>query len=171
MTEEPSSSSKTSHLNNLKYNEEDLTSIQVGQLLQEEGEASSAIQRLSNLDSTFLLWVLTNEILEFPLTQEVNETLASLKDIRNSVYHRDSYKNSNKNVPELLHQLCTKTKFLCQYLGKDDACFQNYIFNTPSSFSPVFSKLTTIPLIFLFVQHYFYIQNHRIFVYVQPIKS
>lgn len=140
-TEEPGSFSKTQHLNNLKYNEDDLAPIQIGQMLLEEGETVSTVERLSNLDSAFLLWILTNEILEFPHTQEVNEALATLREIRNSIYHRDSYKNSNKSVPELLDQLCTMAKFLCQYLGKDDAYFQSYMSYTPSSFSPIFREL------------------------------
>lgn len=148
-TEGPSCSSKTQHLNNLKYNEEALGHIQVRQLLLEECGVDAAVERLSTLDSAFLLWILTNDILEIPLNPGVIEALDTLREIRNSIYHRDSNKNNSKSVPELLHMLCTNTKFLCKYLGIDDTCFQNYVSHTQNSFCPVFSELTTALIVFL----------------------
>lgn len=143
---------KTQHLNNLNYNEDALSPIQVRQLLL-EGEADAAVERLSTLDSAFLLWILTNDILEFPHSTEVNEALETLMEIRNSFHHRDSYKNINKSVPELLHMLCTKAKVLCKYLGKGDTNFQKYMSHTENSSCSVFSELTATLLCFIIAEY------------------
>lgn len=151
-TEEPSCPSKTQHLNNLKHNEDTLSRIQVRHLLLlQEGHTGTAIEHLSTLDSAFLLWILTNDILDFPHVPQVTEALIDLREIRNSIHHRDSQKNTAKTEVKLLDQLCTKTSILCQYLGKGDVCFQNYTFVAESSYSPVFSEspVTTFTVFFI----------------------
>lgn len=133
---QPSATSDTLQLNNLKANESILSSIQTGQLLTEE-VSFSIINHLTNLDSAFLLCVLTNEILDFPHTPEVRKALGDLREIRNSIYHGDSNKSTLSST-EQLSVACTSTKVLCKYLGRDedDDSYQIYMSDTQShSFS------------------------------------
>lgn len=113
-------SSKTQHLNNLEDSDKKniLNQVRVLELVLEGEvhEESRAVKTLGNLDSALLLNILTNDVLEFPLSG-IEKHLEILKNSRNSIFHNDD--SSKKDV-----RLWEAVESVYKHLGKDVASFQ-----------------------------------------------
>lgn len=107
-----SSVSRTLHLNNLGTNADILSGISVKDLLTESPNQSKIERDLSQIDVTFLLNVLTNEVLAYELDLD---PLQVMKSIRNKVFHS----GSDVDCTEInLDKLCEAAKKLYGYIGE-----------------------------------------------------
>lgn len=105
----------SSLLNNLKENEDILSKVFVSQLLTSTCN-DEALKHIKELDLTFLLYLLTNDILQFPLDQKLFEAINQIKRIRNDVFHKgSSYKFHD--VVKTLNLLSDATQEIYNYSG------------------------------------------------------
>lgn len=104
--------SKTLHINNLGTNADILSRISVRDLLVERPKQLEIKGDLSNIDVTFLLNVLTNEILEFDLDLR---PLQVIRSIRNKIFHS----GSEIECTEIsLNKLCEAAEKVHKYIGE-----------------------------------------------------
>ncbi|XP_063586888.1 uncharacterized protein LOC134764235 [Penaeus indicus] len=103
---------KTLHLNNLGTNADILGRVMVKDLLDDNPNQSKIEWDLSQIDVTFLLNVLTNEVLGCDLDLD---PLQVMKSIRNKVFHS----GSGTDCTDInLDKLCEAAKKLYEYLGE-----------------------------------------------------
>lgn len=115
--EEGSGKSRVFHIKNLKENEAILQKVSMQQLLKEDIESLQyAVGILQTLDVSFLLYLLSNEIIKFRLSGQVLEALDKIKEQRNEMIH--SSQCSVASVNEILKNLCISMKDLLASYGK-----------------------------------------------------
>ncbi|XP_071540982.1 uncharacterized protein [Panulirus ornatus] len=115
-----SSTSRPLHLNNLNDNKDILSKVNISQLL-DTSFSREAHENLKDLDVTFLLNFLSNDILRFPLDSQIYNAVNEIKEIRNDVFHSGS-RIEYSDVHQKLNDLCDATGLIHSYLGesKDD---------------------------------------------------
>lgn len=116
-SEQIPSTTKTLHLNNLNENKDVLSKILVSRLLDATSVCHGAMENLTELDITFLLNLLTNDILQFPLDDKIYGAVNQIKNIRNEVFHSGS-NFERTDMLQKLSMLYGATEVILSYLHK-----------------------------------------------------
>ncbi|KAG7166282.1 uncharacterized protein LOC121869666 [Homarus americanus] len=108
--------SRTLHLNNLTNFEVSLRKVCVSDLLETTGY-QEAFENLRDVDVTFLLNLLTNDILQYQLDDNILKTISLLKEIRNDIHH-PGRSHRYAEMKKQLEVLCENTKLIYVNLKK-----------------------------------------------------
>lgn len=155
--EEGSGTSRVFHIKNLKENEAILQQVSMQQLLNGDNESlQQAVEILQTLDVSFLLYLLSNGIIKFRLSERMLQALDKIKEQRNEMIHSSQCSVASINLA--LENLYNSTKDLLASCGKPfnfleeekEKCLRHAEANVNELHHRILSKALSSTSLFLF---------------------